>query len=70
MNTDTATEARIAAAETAERILARQPGESLDEQTARIMALPPQQRADAVVALLDDAFILLQLAAGYREPQS
>lgn len=62
--------ARRLLAETAELILARGRGESLEEQTARIMALPPQQLADAVVALLDDGYCLRRLAAKYWEPQS
>ncbi len=70
MTADASTEARMAAAEMAERILSRQPNETPDEQTARIMALPPQLRADAIVALHDRAFVFLLLAARYREPIS
>ncbi len=64
-----AAETRIAA-ERAELILARQPGVTRAEWTARIMALPPQYRARAVSALFDRAYVWLRLAAKYREPQS
>jgi len=43
--------------------------ERVQAEMARIRALPPQQRADAVVALLDDASMFAVLAAKYREPQ-
>lgn len=64
--------ARRAAAERAELIFTRRPGEFRDEQTARIMALSPWERALAVSALfdLDLASVFAALAAKYREPQS
>jgi len=44
--------------------------EEVEQETARIMALPPWERAQAVCAVFDRAYVWLWLAAKYREPQS